>query len=414
MKYIFSIIVAIALVSPLCAQTRQTVVIADFKNVSDRSSAAHYATIVPDNIRTEIDRTGFYTVKRVGLLTGSVSDTGNVARVAGRAGADFMITGEYRVKGNSVGVSAYLYIREKNEIVTISMEPKRVGVFLNEIIDNVSIKLSFELQKYRDRSETIPKIELSSSGFGYYADLILTPHQPGVPVYYTLDGSVPGVTSGRRYGGSPITLYDHTVVKAVSLGEDGIPSDVAVKKYLPPFSVNMFEVRFLYGYMQFIDTHSGDVDSILTSNAASVVPVFYLGAFNSLKKTPLIRNVGLGGWFDFASADLKDGYQYKMQGMSGGLFFKFYPFSNFTLEIPVTAGMMNISVVEKSEFYDGMFTKPDDTIASDSDIYVNTGFMGSFIFSHFQLTTSCTMRYVLTDGDHMKILVYQAGAGFGF
>ena len=396
---------------PLFSQSRQSVVITDFYNTSRKKASDHYSTIVPDNIRTELDRTGYYSVKRISMSSVSLEDD-DIKKIATKSDADYFITGEYTERGGEIGVKAHVYIRNTDKVVTIVMEPKRVGVFLNEIIDNISLKIGFELQKYRDRSGESPIIRPAASDFSYYVDVNLASPFPDMPVYYTLDGTLPGPGNGALYS-RPFTVYNKTVVKAVSIDRDGVPSDVSVKAFSPLFVSSVFDVKVLYGIMQFIDS-GDDVDSPIDTTIVSAVPVFYLGGLDSFKKTAFVRNLGFGGWFDFANADIDDGYQYKMQGYSGGAFLRFYPFSNFSLEIPFTAGKMRTSLVEEGSVYDDLFSEPDDSIAGDLDTYLNSGIVGTYRVSNFQFIVSAAMKYVLSDEDTTKILVYQAGAGVCF
>ncbi|HRX14721.1 MAG TPA: chitobiase/beta-hexosaminidase C-terminal domain-containing protein [Spirochaetota bacterium] len=405
---IFAGFIIILIFMPVFAQSRQSVVITDFYNTSRIKTSDHYSTIVPDNIRTELDRTGYYSVKRTVARNIELDEDG-IKKAAVESNADYFITGEYTSRGGEIGVSAHVYVKNIDKVVTIVMEPKRVGVFLNEIIDNISLKIGFELQKYRDRSGEMPVIEPASSDFSYYAEIIISSPFPDMPVYYTLDGTLPGPGNGFRYS-NPFTVYNETVVKAVSIDKEGVPSDVAVKNFRPLFVPSVFDFKILYGVMQFVSS-GDDVESPIDTTIISVVPVFYLGGFDTFKKTAVARNLGFGGWFDFANADLDGGYQYKIQGYSGGVFLRFNPFNNLSLEIPFTVGKMRTSLIEEMSVYENIFSEPGDTLASDLETYCNSGIVATYRVSNFQFIASATMKYILSDDDPTKILVYQAGAG---
>ncbi len=389
---------------------RQTVLIYNYVN-SGPSDTAHFSTILAENIGIEVKRTGYYTVRRNSSAPGRdmVSSREYLKGAAESNNVDYVVTGIYSVEDGVISVSSYVYIAEADEVKRIITPSEKVGVFVDQLVDSISVKISFELQKYLIRMSDPPVISPYIRDFKYYHEISLKTEIPGAQLYYTTDGTTPSRKNGIKYTG-PFNIYKSSTVNAVAVKENWPASNIASRKYEQDARISLLEGKALYGVMQYISNNDG-VDSFGTAQVFSAVPVIYFGGINGVKTVPFVRDLGIGGFFDFGNTPLKTDYTNLLRGYSGGLFYKLRFHRHFRAELPFTYGMMNIAVGDKSGAH--VFSSPNDEFPEKSYSYMNTGLLFNIRFGFIEFDLGPMFKYIMTD-DPTQIVTYYGGIGINF
>ncbi len=392
---------------------KQTVHVYDFINAGP-GDTAHFSAILPDNIGIEIERTGYYNVRRAGnarLTEENVGSKEFLAESARSDDADYVVSGIYSVDDGGITITSYVYVTEAGELYRVVIPQQEVSVFINQLVDTLSVKISFELQKHLIRMSDPPVITPHHSGFKYYREITVKTDIPGAQLYYTTDGTTPSRKNGTRYT-EPFNIYRTTSVNAIAVKEGWPASDLASREYEQWSRISMFELKALYGIMHFLESPD-EMDSLGSAQVLSVVPVFYLGGIDSVKTVPFVRDLGIGGWFDLGNAPLATEFTYLMQGYGGGLFYKMRFHENFLVDLPVTYGIMNTAIGEKDG--SNIFSEPVSGFEEQSDPYLSSGLLFNIRFGYVDLDFGPMFKYIqYEDADPAQLLTYYAGIGVNF
>lgn len=402
-------IVVMSIESVLVAAQQPKVVLYNFTNLSKNKKVAHYSTIISDSIHFELDKAELYDLER---KNSTLSTSAMALQAAGKAtGADYLVSGSYQATNTSIKVNCIIYTVRNGKYFQIAIPKKQFAVFLNDVMSYLSQQVNGELQKY-SRLAT-PVISPAKSGFDYYQTVKITTGIEEGTIYYTTDGSEPRPNNGKIYT-KPFDLFHNTRVRtAVSTGNDFL-SDERSRTFVPNKPISLFEIKAMYGVLGYLENGDG-VSGLGDTGIFSFYSVLYFGGFDSVKKIPFIRDLGIGPWLDFASAGLSEGdYSMKMQGYSGGLFYKARFHRHFMMEFPFTFGSYTTSVVEGTDLFDGMFSSPSDNISKSTDTYLSTGAIVNIPIGFFQFNFGATYKRIFYDSEAAAYYTLQGGVGFNF
>jgi TolB-like protein len=389
---------------------KQSVVIYNFTN-SGKQTDAHYSEILSENIGIEITRTGYYNVIRnrsTSVSSSRVSSPEYLRTLAQSSNADFAVTGIYNITEGSITVSSYIYVVESGEVYRVIIPREQIGVFVNNLIDTISVKISFELQKYIIRLSDPPIISPYNPNFKYYSTVAIKSEIPNSRIYYTLDGSAPSRTNGLLYSG-PFNVYRTGTVNAVSVNQDGPTSNIASRKFEQEARISLLELNVMYGFLHYLSSPV-EMGSLGTAQAVSVSPIIYFGGLDGVKTVPFVRDLGVGGWFDLGFAPLQANAAHTLTGYTGGLFYKLRFNNIFTAEIPVTFGQMTTSTLDGTN--GTIFSNGGEN--TDTNLYGNSGMLFNLHFFFLELNLGVMYKYIMYDPSAAQVLSYQAGLGINF
>jgi TolB-like protein len=397
----------------LAAAERPVVTVLNFNNVLRSQNSAHFSSIIADSISRDLEKQGLYDIDRINRRIPSTPRA--LKGMAGSRSADYVVTGSYVSRGQSIALECVIYTARNERLYKISIPSKRVGVFLNTVISSLTAKINNELKNYT--SLAVPEITPEDSEFDYYQEVSITTGLEGATIYYTTNGTLPDSANGTAYEG-PFKIYKKTKIRAVSATGNDFVSDEMVKTYTPLKSLYFFELKAFYGRMSVAEWEMDFDNTLSNGHVASLGAAFYLGGINSLKSNPVLRNVGVGPWFDFMSIQGENSQSLKMQGYSGALYYKMRFTRYFTLEVPVSYGFIKTRLVKtEGDFWDDMFSEAgaDKIVDKSDDYYGSVGLFVNIPLGPFQLDFGCTYKQIFYDNmDDMQMLTYQGGVGFNF
>lgn len=404
--------------------TKLPVIIFDFYNTSKVIDNKYLSKILPKNIAIEIEKTKSYACYKTETVLkpenlNSVNYSKyieSLGKIAEKNEVKYIVTGSYLFKDKSLSIETHVYISRLKKIVKLTAKRDNIGVLINDILDEMSVKIGNEFKRYIELKSDNPLIEPNSGIYKYYVDVEMDSDLKDVELWYTTDGTKPEKGVGTKYNGETITFYEDTDVNVLAVKDKWKPSDPINRNYVILYQPDLFSMTLNYSYLQFNGNWEKLVDKTFPM-MYSFDMFFDLGAIKKVKRNPVIRDFGFKLDFDAAHFATNDAtpVHYNLWTGSTGLFYMLRLGRYFTIDATITAGGTH-TILSADKDYEGFinYGKFPEQISTSNDLYVGLGIGFRAIVRSIVVTAGYDYHHVEYKNEPMNINAYKIGIGYSF
>ncbi|MBN1501265.1 MAG: chitobiase/beta-hexosaminidase C-terminal domain-containing protein, partial [Spirochaetes bacterium] len=385
----------------------------------------YLSLILARNIKIEIDRTNQYNTFSVqDVISPSEIDgndyndyLSNLSSIAEKNKVQYIITGKYYFEGKTLRIVTNVYIAKLNKVVKLSAERLNPGVIFDDLIDEISVKIGNEFNRYYQLKSDEPLIEPDSGLYPYYVDVKLRIDVPNVELYYTINGENPTKDNSTKFQGEKIIITENSSVKVSAYRNGAKYGDTIVKDYKIKHQPDLMALTFSYSYLTFIDSNWNDIMDKSFPMMYSLTWMIDFGAINSVKSKPALRDFGFLASIDAAHAETNSSVpmHYNFWGVHGGLMYSLRFNRYFSVKFSLTGGIIH-SVLYQDDEYEGIINmgKVPETVSSSTDPYFTASSVMTGQIGHILLTMGTAYRNIYFNENQAQIISYSIGAGYSF
>ncbi len=416
MKRIIMVLVIINLliVFPLFSAEKGSagILVYSFHNEYGLGANSHYSTILAEGLAGQLQASGHYRVEKNQSVKAAYRTNSPSRKVLERElrytsekqNYDVIISGSYRVNGNTITVLANVYMADADTIKVV-VASGTSGVLFGSFINNLTEKILRIIRSSYSGTLSGPKILPEQRYFKHYSLISIT-SEPGAQLFYTLDGTTPKADTGIAYS-EPFEIYESHSVSAVSY-KNGSYSPVNRKQFTQMYRVSPFETKVLYGYAQFLSpSHMGDIGS---SPVVSAMLCWEIATNDEVRKVPVLRDMGLMARGDFAGSNIEGPLYASLQNYSAGFFYRIRIGSRVMIDLPLNAGLNVCSHIDDGE---EEFTSVFYKSGSAQDVSYQPVFSGALLFnwgfSHLGCTLGPSFSYIHNRDNAIMYIAWQGG-----
>jgi|GEM_PF-3318855 len=383
-----------------------------FNNEQGPVANAHYATILAESLVLSLQGAGQYVVEKSDSVkpayrTASVQRTileREMAYTSQSGNYDVIISGSYRVSGNSISTVTNVFIADTGSISPVGANGA-LGVSLSNLINTLSERELAVIRDYYSGTIFGPQFTPAQRYYKHFTTVTISA-EPGAEIYYTLDGTQPTKERGKRYL-HPFDIFRSHTFNAVSYKNGGY-SQSSRMDYTQIYRASPFELKCLYGFAQFLSPKS--MGALTQSPVLTVTAGWEVATNEGARKVPFIRDLGLLARGDFAGSDC-DGTSYaSMQSYSAGFFYRIRLGSQVMIDIPLTGGVCVQSyIADKDKSFSSMLYKSGSAQDTAYDPVFSTGLLLNWEINHFGLVLGPQFSYVMNSDEKIMYVAWQGG-----
>lgn len=401
-----------------------SVIIFDFEDVSVSKGKQYLSKILSKNIKIEIDKINSYSsyssnvsIKPVNLNEDGYSDYIELlSKIADRNKVKYIVTGQYQFEDSGLIIITHVYIHRLKKIVKLRSTRENIGIMINDLIDEMAVKIGHEFRRYIELKSDKPLIEPNSGVYKYFVDVEMNSELKDVSIWYTTDNTEPDKNSGEEYKGGTIPVYEDTVFKVRTLKENWTPSEIIERNYNVLYQPDFFSFTFSYSYMQFY----GDWEKLIDKTFPqmySLETFLDLGAIKSIKRNPVLRDFGLIAQFDAAhfTTNSEIEVHYNTWGGTAGLLYILRLGRYFSIDLKMSAGAVK-TVLTSDSNYDGYvnFVKKTEYVSTSLDPCFKGGVSLRAVIKPLVFTAGYEYNRIEYKENPLNFAAYKAGVGFSF
>ncbi|MDY6932720.1 MAG: hypothetical protein SVZ03_00690 [Spirochaetota bacterium] len=243
---------------------KEKVIIYRFKDRSNVNLYRYYSYIIPNSIKTELEKINLYRIETLSVSLAYIDESSSTEifesyiRFLSKRGkelnANFIISGSYYVKEKNIYIKTQIFDVATQKITDIKECSDRIGAILQNIIDEITRKINYEMQ--RSSTQKAQKAKKRSKK--------RVARSPFLSFY----NSIMGITFGLSYGlvdmlgkwedeykkGDMVTAYVFYELNNINLFQDNaIMRDVAISFHFDYFSTNTEESYYTYTEYSYLD-----------------------------------------------------------------------------------------------------------------------------------------------------------------
>lgn len=403
-----------------------SILIFNFDNNTNDRKNDYLKQILPKSIKIEIDKTSQYNTfttnvgKNIKGLNSSQysSYLTELAIISKDNNVQYIVTGSYTIEKKKISITTHVYISRLNKIVKLTAEREVLGVLMNDLIDEIAIKISREFKRYYQLKSDAPLIEPNSGLYPFYVNVKLDTEIRDTELWYTTDGSTPTKSNGKKFEDEEIIIKESATFKVTAFKNGWKPSETITREYKIKHQPDLFLVNLGYSYMYFINDPWKD--EINKSNGMMYSLNFFmdLGAIDKIKPKPAIRDFGFVASLEAAHAQTEQQVEpmhFNFWGVHGGLLYKMRLNRLFSIDAAFTGGAM-YTVIYFDEEYDGLINsgKLPEIESESTDPYFTSSLNMNGKFGSVVLTIGASFRYIYYKENPAQIFTANAAIGYSF